>query len=48
MFIKIFFMYMLKKCKNVRHLVKSRVVEIFHVRHYVIYARQSYIFLETQ
>ena len=43
MLIKIFFMYVLKKCKNVRHLVKSRVVAIFYVRHFVIYVRQSYI-----
>ena len=41
-------MYVLKKCKNVRHCVKSRLVAIFYVRHYVIYAIQSSILCSKQ
>ena len=36
-------MYVLKKCKNVRHSVFTRVAGTFYVRHCVIYVIQYYI-----
>ena len=36
-------MYALKKCKNVRHGVFTRIAGTFYVRHCVIYVIQSYI-----
>ena len=36
-------MYMLKKCKNVRHCVFTMVAGTFYVRHFVIDVRQYYI-----